>query len=93
MIITDFSAICNLGESREEIFTNARDGILYDFKIDTELPEITDENYNLRCNRILLHCVNQLRDKINLLIQNIILTKYQSLTIILYKINIIQVFL
>lgn len=69
MIITDFSAICNLGESREEIFTNVRDGILYDFKIDTELPEITDENYNLRCNRILLHCVNQLRNKIHLLIQ------------------------
>lgn len=68
MIITDFSAVCNLGESPEEIFNNACRGVLREFRIDAKLPVISDENYNLRCNRILLHCVNRLKDKIDLLI-------------------------
>ena len=68
MIITEVSAICNLGGSLDEIFKNAVDGVLSDFRIDRQLPEINDEKYNLRCNKILLYCVNQLDKEIKTLV-------------------------
>lgn len=69
MIITDFSAICNLGDNICEIFQNATNGKLRNFSINSPLPEIKNEKYNIRCNQILLHCVNQIKNSINDLIQ------------------------
>ena len=40
MIITDFSAICNLGDNICEIFQNATNGKLRNFSINSPLPEI-----------------------------------------------------
>ena len=62
--ITKTSAICSLGENLDEIFSNAIAGKLTDLKITAELPEIPDAKYNLRCNQILLHCVNQIKPEI-----------------------------
>lgn len=67
--ITKTSAICSLGGNLEEIFRNAAGGKLTDLRIKSELPEISDEKYNLRCNRILLHCVNQIRPEIDAIIE------------------------
>lgn len=67
--ITKTSAICSLGENLDEIFSNAAAGNLTDLKITAELPEISDEKYNLRCNQILLHCVNQIKPEIETLIK------------------------
>ena len=59
--ITKTSAICSLGENSEEIFSNGAAGKLPALRITAKLPEITDDKYNLRCNRLLLHCVNQMK--------------------------------
>lgn len=59
--ITKTGAICSLGENSEEIFSNGAAGKLPALRITAELPEITDDKYNLRCNRLLLHCVNQMK--------------------------------
>lgn len=67
--ITKTAAICSLGESLDEIFSNAVEGKLTDLKITADLPEITCEKNNLRCNRILLHCVNQIRPQIDELLK------------------------
>ena len=67
--ITKTSAICSLGENLDEIFSNAVAGNLTDLKIAAKLPEITDIKYNLRCNQILLHCVNQIKPEIETLIK------------------------
>lgn len=67
--ITKTSVICSLGENLDEIFSNAAAGNLTDLKITAELPEISDEKYNLRCNQILLHCVNQIKPEIETLIK------------------------
>ena len=66
--ITKAAAICNLGENLEEVFKNVIDGKLVDFKISTTLPEIESEIYNIRCNRMLLHCIDKIRYDINNLI-------------------------
>lgn len=63
--ITKTSAICSLGENPEKIFANAVMGKQTDLKITTHLPQIKDEKYNLRCNQILLHCLNQIKPEIN----------------------------
>lgn len=68
--ITKTSAICSLGENLDEIFSNAVAGKLTDLKITANLPEIDNEKYNLRCNQILLHCVNQIKPEIETLIKN-----------------------
>lgn len=34
-------------------------------KINTSLPEIEDEKYNIRCNRILLHCLEQIKPEVD----------------------------
>lgn len=69
MLITEVSAVCNLGNSIDEIFENACKGVLCDLRISTKLPEISDENYNLRCNRILLNCIQQINSQIQNLIK------------------------
>ena len=73
--ITEFSAICNLGNNIEEIFNNAFDdnkkyfsmdnsyikNQTYPFaKVQNTLPKITTNNYNTRCNQLILNCLNQL---------------------------------
>ncbi|HIS36127.1 TPA: hypothetical protein IAC10_05795 [Candidatus Scatousia excrementigallinarum] len=67
--ITKTSAICSAGENLDEIFSNLAAGKLTDLKITAELPEISNEKYNLRCNQILLHCVNQISSEIETLIK------------------------
>ena len=67
--ITKTSAVCPLGENLNEIFENCTAGKLTDFKITAELPVISDEKYALRCNRILLHCVNQIKPEIDVFLQ------------------------
>ena len=67
--ITKAAAICNLGENLEEIFQNIIDGKIVDFKITTLLPEIHKEVYNIRCNRMLLHCLNKIQPDIEKLIK------------------------
>lgn len=67
--ITKTSAICSLGENLDEIFSNAAAGKLTDLKITAQLPQISDEKYNLRCNQILLHCVNQIKPEIDSLLK------------------------
>lgn len=66
--ITKAAAICNLGENLEEIFANTIDGKLVDFKINVPLPDIDSECYNIRCNRMLLHCMNKIKTEIDNLI-------------------------
>ncbi|MBS4759380.1 MAG: hypothetical protein KHX03_01625 [Clostridium sp.] len=83
--ITAYSAICNLGSSIDEIFHTALKGenLFFSFdntiienvsfpfgKISKALPLINNDKYNLRCNRILLHCVNNLKNKIDKLLKN-----------------------
>lgn len=68
--ITKTSAICSIGENLEEIFARASTGKLSDLKITANLPQISDEKYNLRCNRILLHCLNQIKPEVDALIKN-----------------------
>lgn len=67
--ITKTGAICSLGENLDEIFANACAGKITDFKITADLPVIKNEKYNLRCNQILLHCVNQIKSDIEKLLQ------------------------
>ena len=73
--ITKYEAICNLGNSIDEIFNNALksdndfftpvDSIVKGEtfplgKINCVLPEITEEDYNIRCNRLLLYLLDKL---------------------------------
>lgn len=75
IFINSYSAICNLGSSLDTIFANAikcgnefftnnsdivKDKTFPLGKVKTALPAIDDEIYNLRCNRLLLYCANQL---------------------------------
>ena len=69
IFITKTSAICCLGQDIGEIFKNALNGVIRPHKISTKLPQIEDFNYNLRCNQILLHCVNNMRKEIEDLIK------------------------
>lgn len=69
IFITKTSAICCLGQDIGEIFKNALDGVLREHKITVDLPQISDPDYNLRCNQILLHCVNSMRPEIDNLIK------------------------
>lgn len=66
--ITKADAICNLGENLDEIFVNLLKGKLVDFKITTPLPVIMQDIYNIRCNRMLLHCINKIQPEIDQLI-------------------------
>ena len=63
--ITKTAAICNMGDNLEEIFQNIVAGKLCDFKIKSCLPTVDD----LRCNNMLVHCVTQMQQEVNDLIQ------------------------
>lgn len=77
--ITDYNAICNLGLNIDEIYRNAIDGNTKCFcvdnsiirgkyvrigKINTELPIIEREKFNIRCNQLIKLCLYPLLDKI-----------------------------
>ena len=79
MIITGYDAICNLGNNIDEIYDKAISGnvdcfenlenyILDDYirfgTIKSKLPEIQDNDFNIRCNQLLLKTVELLQDKI-----------------------------
>ena len=78
--INAYSAVANTGDNISCMFQNmlkegadflapddsvVKGSSFYLGRIKTELPEIKDEKYNLRCNRILLYCVQQIKDKID----------------------------
>ncbi len=78
--INAYSAVANTGDNISCMFQNilkegadflapddsvVKGSSFYLGRIKTELPEIKDEKYNLRCNRILLYCVEQIKDKID----------------------------
>ena len=78
--ITGYNALCNLGNSIDAIYEKAINGDITCFDnldgyfkenfvragiIKSELPEISDENFNLRCNRLILKNLELVRDKIN----------------------------
>lgn len=67
--ITKTVAICNLGESVDSIFKNAVEGVLIPHKITFELPQIDNKEDNLRCNKILLHLFNQIKNDIEVKIK------------------------
>lgn len=77
--ITDYEAICNLGNNMDEIFSNALKGEnkfftldnniiknqnFYFGKINCDLPVIGKSEFNLRCNRLLLYLMNKMSNKI-----------------------------
>ncbi len=77
--ITKYSAICSLGDSIDKIFDNAllgqrnfsfSDNVIqnkvFPFGIvKTELPDIEKEEFNIRGNRMVLHCLNSMKEEIN----------------------------
>ena len=73
MKITKYNAICNLGFNIDEVFKGAIEGDSSRFevsknyileknvrvgRINIPLPEINDADYNIRCNRLLLACID-----------------------------------
>ena len=77
--ITAYSAISNIGSSVDEIYNNALSGLSERFRvvdnltknpirvayIDSILPEIEDYRFNTKANRLILHCLNSIDDKLN----------------------------
>ncbi|MCD8024070.1 MAG: hypothetical protein LUE64_00880 [Candidatus Gastranaerophilales bacterium] len=83
--VTKYNAVCNLGNSIDEIYINAVKGVCGSFetsdlifknqavrlaKIKSPLPEINDEFFNTRCNRLILKALELIKDKIEAIIQN-----------------------
>ena len=69
MKIIKYNAICNLGFNIKEIFAKAINGEAGKFEqrdfarlgiVDCPLPEISESDYNLRCNRLLLKALEPL---------------------------------
>lgn len=69
MKILKYNAICNLGSNIDEVFNRALSGCSDRFtfwgkwrvgRVETELPQINDADYNLRCNRLLLAALEPL---------------------------------
>ncbi len=58
IVITNAAAICADGLSKDERIVRGKS--FYFGKIESEFPEISDEKYNLRCNRILKYLVDKL---------------------------------
>lgn len=73
--ISDYEVICNLGIGIDEVYQNAVSGICDRFKqrkdiikgkdvrvacVDIELPIITQDIYNTRCNQLVLKCLELL---------------------------------
>ena len=81
--ITKYSAICNLGSNIDEIFHNAIfgqrkfkfldnviKGKVFPFGIvETELPNIEKEEFNIRGNGMVLHCLINMKEEINNLLK------------------------
>ncbi len=78
IFITDFAVTCNLGANKQEIYENAIRGDSSHFtfsedfvkgaifplgKINIDLPKISDENFNIRCNKLLLKCLQEINIK------------------------------
>lgn len=66
MNITKYNAICNLGANVDEVFEKALSGVSDAFivennrrvgKVFLELPEISDDDFNTRANRLALACI------------------------------------
>ncbi|MCD7879713.1 MAG: hypothetical protein LUG16_07265 [Candidatus Gastranaerophilales bacterium] len=83
--ITKYDAICNLGNSINEIYINAIKGVSDCFetsdtvlgnqntrlaRIKSQLPNIDNEFFNTRCNQLILKVLELVKDKINAIIQN-----------------------
>lgn len=79
MIITGYEALCNLGNTIDEIYNNAINGNTDCFEnldnyipdnyiraglIKTKLPQIKEDEFNIRCNQLLLKNLELLQDKI-----------------------------
>lgn len=75
MKITNYNAICNLGSGIEEVYKNAMEGVSDCFelsedyitgktvrlgKVTSPLPKIFNGDYNTRCNRLALACIEPL---------------------------------
>ena len=88
MKITGYEALCNLGNNIDAIYEKAINGDNSCFEdiegyipdshihvgiIKEELPEITDKNYNIRCNSLLLKNLGLIENEIKQLI-----TKYSK---------------
>ncbi len=80
--ITDYEVICNLGVGIEEVYqrTSVGDNSYFELsetiikgkpvrvgRVDVDLPEIKEDIYNTRCNRLILKCLQML--DLNLLIE------------------------
>ena len=78
--ITAYEAVCNLGLNINEIFNRALNGENNHFAIDEtmikncslrlgkiirDFPEINDVNYNIRCNKLINHVLNNLEKQIS----------------------------
>ena len=70
MKITKYNTICNLGSNIDEVFENAIKGNSENFvmqngrrlaAVDVKLPEIKNSDYDLRCNRMILACLESLK--------------------------------
>ena len=70
MKIIKYNAICNLGANIDEIFTRAIEGregdfVVKDFArlgvVNCELPIISESDYNIKCNRLLLKALESLK--------------------------------
>ena len=77
--ITSYNAICNLGRGIGEIFENALNGNTENFtyekniikgktlrlgKVLTDLPEIQEEKYNIRCNRLIKYVLELMENEL-----------------------------
>src|SRR5574344_2102825 len=82
--ITSYNSICNLGDNIDEIFSQALAGNSSKFEICSDiikgkkvrlgriyskLPKIEDTDYDIRCNQLILACLNLLKPQINNLIK------------------------
>src|SRR5574344_540899 len=76
--ITKYNIICNLGNNLNEVYNNAivgnsscfelstdliKDKTVRLGKINIDLPDIEDSDYNLRCNKLILKCLEPLAVK------------------------------
>lgn len=82
--ITDYDAICNLGENIKDIYKNVLEGNNKNFIItdkyiknkkirigvvNSNLPKIEDRQFNLRCNRLILKLLLNMNKSINRLFE------------------------
>lgn len=79
IVITGYEALCNAGNNIAEIYEKTISGDNTCFEItqnyiknypvrigvvNSELPKISEDNFNLRCNRLILKVLELLNDKI-----------------------------